>query len=211
MPPLGTSDSMSNPESSHKSPTGRWTRIHSATFEPSGCEPPHMQPQGPNTPHRPSDAGTVLLGQKIVRDGELSSLQIPVGTSRIYAAIRIPSLASYNYHSFLERFLNSQVRVVARLRSEFRSYHRSSFPSSVFKPHCADNRQLSAMSTRKRLVVLSGGSAANNLIEVFTTLCADNGRGLDFILPISDNGGSTSEILRVFGGPGIGDVRSSYL
>jgi hypothetical protein len=90
-------------------------------------------------------------------------------------------------------------------------------PSQVFiliisvRTKLSGKRQLSAMSTRKRLVVLSGGSAANNLIEVFTTLCADNGRGLDFILPISDNGGSTSEILRVFGGPGIGDVRSSYL
>ncbi|KAA8894125.1 hypothetical protein FN846DRAFT_1001593 [Sphaerosporella brunnea] len=67
------------------------------------------------------------------------------------------------------------------------------------------------MSTRKRLVVLSGGSAANNLIEVFTTLCSSGERGLDFILPISDNGGSTSEILRVFGGPGIGDVRSRLI
>ena len=28
------------------------------------------------------------------------------------------------------------------------------------------------------------------------------------IIPISDNGGSTSELIRVFGGPGIGDVRS---
>lgn len=30
------------------------------------------------------------------------------------------------------------------------------------------------------------------------------------IIPISDNGGSTSELIRVFGGPGIGDVRSMY-
>lgn len=30
------------------------------------------------------------------------------------------------------------------------------------------------------------------------------------IIPISDNGGSTSELIRVFGGPGIGDVRSTY-
>jgi len=67
------------------------------------------------------------------------------------------------------------------------------------------------MSVKRRLVVFSGGSAANNLIEVFTSLCQNNRRGLDFVLPISDNGGSTSEILRVFGGPGIGDVRSESL
>jgi len=28
------------------------------------------------------------------------------------------------------------------------------------------------------------------------------------VIPISDNGGSSSELIRVFGGPGIGDVRS---
>lgn len=31
---------------------------------------------------------------------------------------------------------------------------------------------------------------------------------VDSIIPISDNGGSSSELIRVFGGPGIGDVRS---
>ncbi|KAI5850393.1 hypothetical protein DFP73DRAFT_539208 [Morchella snyderi] len=67
------------------------------------------------------------------------------------------------------------------------------------------------MSTKKHLVVFSGGSAANNLIDVFKTLASKGNRALDFVLPISDNGGSTSEILRVFGGPGIGDVRSRLI
>jgi 2-phospho-L-lactate transferase CofD len=31
---------------------------------------------------------------------------------------------------------------------------------------------------------------------------------LSYIIPISDNGGSSSELIRIFGGPGIGDVRS---
>ena len=30
------------------------------------------------------------------------------------------------------------------------------------------------------------------------------------VIPISDNGGSSSELIRVFGGPGIGDVRSKF-
>jgi hypothetical protein len=34
--------------------------------------------------------------------------------------------------------------------------------------------------------------------------------GSKSIIPISDNGGSSSELIRVFGGPGIGDVRSEY-
>ncbi|ODV89890.1 hypothetical protein CANCADRAFT_18068, partial [Tortispora caseinolytica NRRL Y-17796] len=55
-----------------------------------------------------------------------------------------------------------------------------------------------------RYVVVSGGSACNSLVPVFSTV-ADT---VTYILPISDNGGSTSEILRVIGGPGIGDIRS---
>ncbi|SCU90732.1 LAME_0E09824g1_1 [Lachancea meyersii CBS 8951] len=54
------------------------------------------------------------------------------------------------------------------------------------------------------LVVLSGGTAANALLPAFEALSNE----LSFILPISDNGGSTSEILRVLGGPAIGDIRS---
>ncbi|KAJ4268845.1 hypothetical protein NW762_002915 [Fusarium torreyae] len=58
------------------------------------------------------------------------------------------------------------------------------------------------------IVVFSGGSAANNLVDVFESLREANQCTLSYVIPISDNGGSSSEIIRVFGGPGIGDVRS---
>lgn len=58
------------------------------------------------------------------------------------------------------------------------------------------------------LVVFSGGTATNNLTPCFSELSIAKGCELSFILPISDNGGSTSEILRVLGGPAIGDIRS---
>ncbi|KEY67663.1 hypothetical protein S7711_09083 [Stachybotrys chartarum IBT 7711] len=58
------------------------------------------------------------------------------------------------------------------------------------------------------IVVFSGGSAANNLVDVFEHVRDANDCSLSYVIPISDNGGSTSEIIRVFGGPGIGDVRS---
>ncbi|CAG9992690.1 unnamed protein product [Clonostachys byssicola] len=58
------------------------------------------------------------------------------------------------------------------------------------------------------LVVFSGGSAANNLVDVFEHVRDANQCTLSYVIPISDNGGSSSEIIRVFGGPGIGDVRS---
>lgn len=58
------------------------------------------------------------------------------------------------------------------------------------------------------LVVFSGGTATNNLTPSFYNLTVKKYHELTFVLPISDNGGSTSEILRVLGGPAIGDIRS---
>lgn len=52
------------------------------------------------------------------------------------------------------------------------------------------------------IVVFSGGSAANSLVEVFEHVRDANRCALSYVIPISDNGGSTSEIIRVFGGPG---------
>lgn len=65
------------------------------------------------------------------------------------------------------------------------------------------------------IIVFSGGTATNSLTLCFKRMCLEKKNGeagtegnLSYILPISDNGGSTSEILRVFGGPAIGDIRS---
>jgi len=67
------------------------------------------------------------------------------------------------------------------------------------------------MSSQNRgIAVLSGGSAANNLVDVFEALRESKDCPLSYIIPISDNGGSSSELIRIFGGPGIGDVRSNY-
>ncbi|KAK1242287.1 hypothetical protein MKX07_000273 [Trichoderma sp. CBMAI-0711] len=63
-------------------------------------------------------------------------------------------------------------------------------------------------TARTGIVVFSGGSAANSLVDVFEGVRRASAATLSYVIPISDNGGSTSEIIRVFGGPGIGDVRS---
>ena len=60
----------------------------------------------------------------------------------------------------------------------------------------------------KGLAIFSGGSAANNLVDVFSAVRESKHCSLSYIIPISDNGGSSSELIRIFGGPGIGDVRS---
>ncbi|KAI0418789.1 UPF0052 domain protein [Xylaria grammica] len=58
------------------------------------------------------------------------------------------------------------------------------------------------------IVVFGGGTATNSLVDVFESLRESRHCSLQYIIPISDNGGSSSELIRVFGGPGIGDVRS---
>ncbi|CAG8731762.1 20302_t:CDS:2 [Racocetra persica] len=54
------------------------------------------------------------------------------------------------------------------------------------------------------LVVISGGTACNLIVNTLQDITTD----VSYVLGLSDNGGSTSEILRVLGGPGIGDIRS---
>ncbi|KAG9310302.1 hypothetical protein JVU11DRAFT_9422 [Chiua virens] len=50
------------------------------------------------------------------------------------------------------------------------------------------------------ITVISGGSGGNAICTAFDNAC--------FVLPVSDDGGSSSEIIRVLGGPSIGDIRS---
>lgn len=56
------------------------------------------------------------------------------------------------------------------------------------------------------IVVIGGGTATNNVITGFMNplIC----KQVSFIMPVSDNGGSSSEIIRIFGGFAIGDIRS---
>ncbi|KAH7926200.1 UPF0052-domain-containing protein [Leucogyrophana mollusca] len=49
-------------------------------------------------------------------------------------------------------------------------------------------------------LVISGGSGGNSICTAFANAC--------YVLPVSDDGGSSSEIIRVLGGPSIGDIRS---
>jgi 2-phospho-L-lactate transferase CofD len=55
----------------------------------------------------------------------------------------------------------------------------------------------------KGIVVFSGGSAANSLVDVFNKIVEEKDCDLSYVIPISDNGGSSSELIRFFGGPGI--------
>lgn len=54
----------------------------------------------------------------------------------------------------------------------------------------------------KGIVVFGGGTATNSLVDIFSNLRESRNCSLSYIIPISDNGGSSSELIRVFGGPG---------
>ncbi|KXN89817.1 hypothetical protein AN958_04821 [Leucoagaricus sp. SymC.cos] len=49
-------------------------------------------------------------------------------------------------------------------------------------------------------VIISGGTGGNTICSAFSNAC--------YVLPVSDDGGSSSEIIRVLGGPSVGDIRS---
>jgi hypothetical protein len=64
-----------------------------------------------------------------------------------------------------------------------------------------------AMPWQPSIVVFSGGTAFNSVaghMRQLTTRIAH-------VLPVSDDGGSTAEIVRVLGGPAVGDIRSRCL
>jgi hypothetical protein len=74
---------------------------------------------------------------------------------------------------------------------------------SLLSPNSGTSTPLGAGSGRaKGIVVFSGGSAANNLVDVFSAVREHKKCPLSYVIPISDNGGSSSELIRVFGGPG---------
>lgn len=73
--------------------------------------------------------------------------------------------------------------------------------SSAYPENAAEDRMQPA------LVVFSGGTAFNSIagsLRQLTTKVAH-------VLPVSDDGGSTAEIVRVLGGPAVGDIRSRCL
>jgi len=57
------------------------------------------------------------------------------------------------------------------------------------------------------MLVFSGGTAFNGVVEELTKFTTR----IAHVLPVSDDGGSTAEIVRVLGGPAVGDIRSRCL
>ncbi|XP_042516088.1 uncharacterized protein YNL011C isoform X1 [Macadamia integrifolia] len=71
----------------------------------------------------------------------------------------------------------------------------------------AIHAQSSANPKQRSLLVFSGGTAFNGVVEELKKLTTR----VSHVLPVSDDGGSTAEIVRVLGGPAVGDIRSRCL
>ncbi|XP_009775897.1 uncharacterized protein YNL011C isoform X1 [Nicotiana sylvestris] len=76
---------------------------------------------------------------------------------------------------------------------------------------CSSSSPTSVSSTgshhQPSLLVFSGGTAFNGVVEELKKLTTR----VAHVLPVSDDGGSTAEIVRVLGGPAVGDIRSRCL
>lgn len=83
---------------------------------------------------------------------------------------------------------------------------KSGTPASTVAPSSVDLNPPSRPEDTDlgSFIVISGGTGCNAICEAF-------GRDASYVLPVSDNGGSSSEIIRVLGGPSIGDIRSRLI
>lgn len=68
-----------------------------------------------------------------------------------------------------------------------------------------ENENYKHKDTMVQITVFKGGTAFNGILKAFHTRFTRAA----YIVPVSDDGGSSREICRVFGGPSIGDVRST--
>jgi hypothetical protein len=75
-------------------------------------------------------------------------------------------------------------------------------PTSIYIPVILSNRDEPLPGS---YLVISGGTGCNAICSAFpqSRTC--------YVLPVSDDGGSSSEIIRVLQGPSIGDIRSRLI
>ncbi|KAL5576557.1 hypothetical protein UlMin_018256 [Ulmus minor] len=89
---------------------------------------------------------------------------------------------------------------------------RTTTPSMAAIPspnpnYCSRSSNSSPSPSQPSLLVFSGGTAFNGVVEELKSFT----NRVAHVLPVSDDGGSTAEIVRVLGGPAVGDIRSRCL
>ncbi|KAI0932876.1 hypothetical protein AcW1_000131 [Taiwanofungus camphoratus] len=83
-------------------------------------------------------------------------------------------------------------------QSERKPGHLAPSPPTMYTGELSDTSNFKQDSPS--FLVISGGTGCNSICSAFGNAC--------YVLPVSDDGGSSSEIIRVLGGPSIGDIRS---
>ncbi|KAL4204616.1 hypothetical protein AMTRI_Chr01g132870 [Amborella trichopoda] len=102
-----------------------------------------------------------------------------------------------------DRLANAVICKGLPLSLSFRSSPNSAMATPriyLCNAHCPPPQQPS-------LLVFSGGTAFNGVVEELKKMTTR----VAHVLPVSDDGGSTAEIVRVLGGPAVGDIRSRCL
>ncbi|GMP72208.1 hypothetical protein CsSME_00030317 [Camellia sinensis var. sinensis] len=107
----------------------------------------------------------------------------------------------HHHHQFSIPSLSSQFSLFPSSSSSSKSLSMASTRPSL---HSSDSNP---NPTQPSLLVFSGGTAFNGVVEELKKLTTR----VAHVLPVSDDGGSTAEIVRVLGGPAVGDIRSRCL
>ncbi|XP_057537148.1 uncharacterized protein YNL011C [Amaranthus tricolor] len=111
----------------------------------------------------------------------------------------LPS-SKYTSHYYSYYYFKSTTRFKCTISS-------SSFPSFSSMASSQTSSPSQSLTSPLSLVVFSGGTAFNGVVEELKKLTTR----VAHVLPVSDDGGSTAEIVRVLGGPAVGDIRSRCL
>jgi hypothetical protein len=95
----------------------------------------------------------------------------------------------------------------ATMKTEQEKKKKKANAAEKGKKKMKKKEKMKSASSGSSLLLFSGGTAMNGVCDALR----DYTTSVTHVLPVSDDGGSTSEIIRVSGGPAVGDIRSRCL
>ena len=91
-----------------------------------------------------------------------------------------------------------ELHSTSAIRQEHSSAQLSLFTGGTYSQfQKTEQQRVNRYLEEHSFLVISGGNGCNSICSAF-------GSGACYVLPVSDDGGSSSEIIRVLGGPSIG-------
>ncbi|KAJ3133514.1 hypothetical protein HK100_004374 [Physocladia obscura] len=131
---------------------------------------------------------------------------MPVATAGTAPSVSVLSTTLNNANAALK---NSNMNDgAAELGGLSISHRLQPLSVSVLASRTADpNTEIRTSKIAPSILIFSGGSAVSPFVPMLQSISED----ICYAMPVSDDGGSTFEIVKVMGGPGIGDIRSRLL